>query len=58
MKRFNKATAAALAGALITAIAAVWPLDSELQGALQTVMTTALVWLVPNIEPAATGRQT
>lgn len=55
MKRYNKATAAALAGALVTA-AALWPLESELQGALQTVLTTALVWLVPNIAPAGEGR--
>ena len=48
MKRYNKATAAALAGAVIAAIAAFWPLGSELQGALQTVLTTLLVWLVPN----------
>jgi hypothetical protein len=56
MKRFNTAPAAALAGALITAAAAVWPLESELQGALQTVLTTALVWLVPNIVPTGAGR--
>ncbi len=56
MKRFNKATAAALAGALVTVVAALWPLESELQGALQTVLTTALVWLVPNIQPADPGR--
>jgi hypothetical protein len=56
MKRYNKATAAALAGALITAVAAFWPLESELQGALQTVLTTVLVWLVPNIAPAGDGR--
>lgn len=52
MKQYNKATAAALAGALVTLAAAVWPLGSELQGALQTVLTTALVWLVPNAAPA------
>lgn len=56
MKRFNKATAAALAGALVTAAAAFWPLESELQGALQTVLTTALVWLVPNVQPADAER--
>ncbi len=49
MKRFNKATAAALAGALVTAAAALWPLEGGLQGALQTVLTAALVWLVPNV---------
>lgn len=57
MKRFNKATAAALAGALVTAVAAFWPLESELLGALQTVLTTVLVWLVPNVEPAKAGRR-
>ena len=57
MKRFNKATAAVLAGALIAAAAAVWPLEGEVQGALQTVLTTALVWLVPNVEPSDTERQ-
>lgn len=56
MKRFNKATAAALAGALLTAVAAFWPLESELQGALQTVLTTALVWLVPNVVPTDAGQ--
>ena len=55
MKRFNKATAAVLAGALVTAAAAFWPLESELQGALQTVLTTALVWLVPNVLPRDPG---
>ncbi len=57
MKRFNKATAAVLAGALIAAAAAIWPLEGEVQGALQTVLTTALVWLVPNVEPSDAERQ-
>ena len=57
MKRFNKATAAVLAGALIAAAAAVWPLEGEVQGALQTVLTTALVWLVPNVGPSDAERQ-
>ena len=57
MKRYNKATAAALAGAVITAVAAFWPLEAELQSALQTVLTTALVWLVPNARPGDAGRR-
>ncbi len=57
MKRFNKATAAALAGALVTAAAALWPLGGELQGALQTVLTAALVWLVPNVGAEDAGRR-
>lgn len=56
MKRFNKATAAALAGTLVTLAAALWPLEGELQGALQTVLTAALVWLVPNAAPDAGPR--
>ncbi len=48
MTRFNKATAAALAGALVTLVAAFWAPDPEVQGALQTLLTAALVWLVPN----------
>ncbi len=50
MRKFNKATAAALAGAAVTVIGALVVLDGELQGALQTVLTAALVWLVPNRE--------
>ncbi len=50
MKRFNKMTAAALAGGLVTVAASLVALDGELQGALQTVLTAALVWLVPNRE--------
>lgn len=49
MTRFNKATAAALAGALVTVIAAFMPMSSELQGAAQTVVTALLVLIVPNI---------
>lgn len=50
MTQFNKATAAAVAGAVVTVLAAFLPLGPELQGALQTVLTTALVWLVANRE--------
>ena len=45
---FNKATAAALAGAVATGVAAFFSLDVEISGALATLLTTALVWLVPN----------
>ncbi len=52
MTRCNKATAAAL----IASVAAVWPFEGEVQGALQTVLTTRLVWLVPNVVPGDAGR--
>ncbi len=48
MSGFNKATAAALAGAVATGIGAFFSLDAEMTGALATLLTTALVWLVPN----------
>ena len=47
--RFNKATVAALAGAVITVIAAFVPdLTKEVQGALQTLLVTLGVILVGN----------
>ena len=50
MKRFYKATAAALAGAAATVIGSFFVIDRETLSALQTVATAALVWLVPNVE--------
>ena len=54
MQRFNKATAAAIAGAVVTAVTAFWPgletLDHELPAAITTVLTVILVYLVPNKE--------
>jgi hypothetical protein len=48
MKRYNKATAAALAGAATAVIGAIFVIDAETLSAIQTVFTAALVWLVPN----------
>jgi len=48
MKRYNKATAAVLSGAIVTVIGSAMVLDQELSQALQTLITAALVWLVPN----------
>lgn len=50
MKRYNKTTASVLAGAAVTALASVFVMNSELQGALQTILAAVLVWLVPNRE--------
>lgn len=51
MRKFNKATAAALSGALVTIIVAFWPINNEVQGALHTIITTILVWWVANEAP-------
>lgn len=50
MTRFNKASAAAVSGALVTLAGAFVALDGELQGAAQTLLTALLVYLVPNKE--------
>lgn len=50
IKRFNKATAAVLAGAVTTIAGALFAVDGETLGAIQTLLTAALVWLVPNAE--------
>jgi hypothetical protein len=49
MQRFNKTTAATLAGALTTIVGSFWvEATGEMIGAIQTILTAALVWLVPN----------
>lgn len=48
LKRYRKAGAAALAGAVVTALAAFVEMSSEQQGGLTTVLTMLLVWAVPN----------
>lgn len=48
MKQYNKTTAAVLSGAAVSILGAVFVLDAELLGAIQTVLTASLVWLVPN----------
>ena len=50
MQQFNKATAAVIAGAVVTIIGSLVSLDPTLTGALQTVITAGLVFLVPNKE--------
>ena len=51
MRKVNKATAAVVAGSVVTLIGAFIALDPELQGAIQTVLTAAIVFFIPNGEP-------
>lgn len=48
LKRYNKATAAMLAGATATTVSAFVMIDGETLAALQTLLTAILVWLAPN----------
>lgn len=50
MKKFNKATAAAISTAITGVIAATTTLDPTVVAAVGTLITTALVYFVPNIE--------
>lgn len=50
MGRFNKATAALVAGAIVSVVGSFLALTPEVQGAAITLITAALVWLVPNTE--------
>lgn len=50
MQQFNKTTAAVLAGAVVTILGAFWQPDPTVLGALQTIITAGLVWLIPNKE--------
>lgn len=45
---FDKAAAAAVGAAVTTVVAALTNLDPEVVGAIGTLVTTGLVWLVPN----------
>lgn len=48
INRYNKATAAVIAGAAATLAGAVLGIDGSAIGALQTLLTAFLVWLAPN----------
>lgn len=48
MKKFNKATAAVLAGAVVTLIASFIVITPEAQGAATTLITALAVFFVPN----------
>ena len=49
MKQFNKASAAAGSGLLATVVGVSLGLSPEIIGAVSTVLSTLLVYLVPNI---------
>jgi len=51
MQKFNKATAAIVVGALLTALGAIFPgvVTVEVQGAIATVVMAAVVYMVPNV---------
>lgn len=46
--QYDKAGAAALTGAVMTAIAVFYPMTAEMQGAISTLLGTFMVWLVAN----------
>ena len=48
MKKFNKASAAVISGAIIAVIGAVFQIDIEILASVQTLITAGLVLLVPN----------
>ena len=48
---YDKSAAAALGTAVTTILAAVTTLDSEVIGAIGTLVTSGLVWLIPNKQP-------
>jgi hypothetical protein len=50
MKRFNKATAAAISGALTSLLVAYSDMPAEAVASLGTLATAVLVWIVPNAE--------
>jgi len=49
---YDKAAAAAIGTAATTIIAALTTLDAEVVGAIGTLLTAGLVWLVPNKQKA------
>ena len=49
MKRYNKATATAISGALTALLVALTDLPPEAVSAVGVLVTTALVYFVPNV---------
>lgn len=50
IKRYNKTTAASVAGAVAVLASSFFVLEAEQVAAIQTIITAILVWLVPNKE--------
>ncbi len=49
MGKFNKATAAVIAGAIASAVGAFFALDATVVDAVQVILVAASVWLIPNV---------
>ncbi len=52
MSRLNKTTAAVISGAAVSIVGAFFDPGPDILAAVQTLLTGALVWLVPNRKPA------
>ena len=50
MSRFNKATAAAIGTAVTTVLGSIWNPGHEILAAVNTLIVSGLVYLVPNKE--------
>lgn len=50
LTKYDKAAAAAIGAALATVIAAFYPMDMQMQGAVTLVLSGVLTWIVPNKE--------
>ena len=49
LKKYNKATAAIMSGAAVALIGAWLEVDAQTLSAVGVLITTMLVWLVPNV---------
>lgn len=49
IKKYNKATAAVLSGAAVAVIGAWLEVDAQTLSAIGVILTSILVWLVPNV---------
>ena len=50
MNKMNKTTSAVLAGAIVTLIGALFPVDNTVLQSLQTILTAAIVYYIPNAD--------
>jgi hypothetical protein len=48
MKKYNKTTATMIAGAIIAVVSSFYPITPEVSTAVQTLLTMAFVWFIPN----------
>jgi hypothetical protein len=48
MKRYNKTTATIVAGAIIAVIGSFYSMTPEISTSVQTLLTMAFVWFIPN----------